>query len=205
MTTRSKDKGAEDRWMIEQHTDGGLRWGAPEHFTHRRVTSLCSSSSAPLHPRHPSCWCGRYVRSLITCMQTQAKTRAAAAACSRKRFVSASRPLQSSFLLPFPHLHFLIKAIVISFRGREEVSHGGEVTLQIPGARSPSRSAIKQICAVSTVHNLCATFPRGSPHLSEQTPPPRERAAATSCVYITHHLLHGPIRSRSREADLEST
>lgn len=114
MTTRSKDVGSESRWIIKKlthtHTQTeGLQIRPSRTFHSARVTSLSRSfvcsSSIHLFLSGLSC---RYadVRSLITCMHTQANTRAAAAAaCSRKHFISASfispPSLQSSFLSLF--------------------------------------------------------------------------------------------------------
>ncbi|CAB1421785.1 unnamed protein product [Pleuronectes platessa] len=129
------------------------------------------------------------VRSLITCMHTQAKTQELQTPPQqqqeqqeeeeeeeeRKHFISAWRLSLlcscSSRSFSSHHLHILIKTILISLRRRR---------------RRRRRRRCHMLA--STELNDNTTFPKDSPHLSEQTPPPRERAAASSCVYITHHL-----------------
>lgn len=141
------------------------------------------------------------VKLLISCVQAQAKKKKTqtCSRCSRKHFISAS-PLLSSCrapFFPFPLL-FLIKTFLISLVQPEEAWHAGdEVTGWVCSVQF-------QICIVSTVHNLhhYLYIRLNSPQWVDPTSP---AAAATSCVYITHHLLHPPIRRQSREADLEST
>lgn len=109
-------------------------------------------------------------------------------------------PLQSSLCAPLPVCPPLIKTTLVSSTHRRCQPH-------TPGACSVSVTSTRtQICPVSTLHNL-SPLPFCQAHLtSASRPHPLSReVAATSCVYIPHHLLHPPIRSRSREADLGST
>lgn len=112
-------------------------------------------------------------------------------------YICLSSPPAELLFSPFPLL-FLIKTFLISLVQPEEAWHAGdEVTGWVCSVQF-------QICIVSTVHNLhhYLYIRLNSPQWVDPTSP---AAAATSCVYITHHLLHPPIRRQSREADLEST
>lgn len=164
------------------------------------------------------------MRSVITYMQTQAKRELQRSKRSlTRRFISASGTLHLSLslrrfpyllspcrALSFPfHLHFSLSEDdphLHPFKRRRCHTHCGGVTDQGSRDQEPVQctgvlSSI-QICIVSSMHNLRTTL--CTTHLAGCTPAHRE-SAATSCVYITHHLLHQPIRSQRGEADLEST
>lgn len=140
------------------------------------------------------------VKLLISCVQAQAKKKKkpklAAVAAGNTLYLPLLSSCRAPFF-PFPLL-FLIKTFLISLVQPEEAWHAGdEVTGWVCSVQF-------QICIVSTVHNLhhYLYIRLNSPQWVDPTSP---AAAATSCVYITHHLLHPPIRRQSREADLVST
>lgn len=138
------------------------------------------------------------VKLLISCVQAQAKKKPNLQPLQQETlYICLCSPPAELLFSPFPLL-FLIKTFLISLVQPEEAWHAGdEVTGWVCSVQF-------QICIVSTVHNLhhYLYIRLNSPQWVDPTSP---AAAATSCVYITHHLLHPPIRRQSREADLEST
>lgn len=138
--------------------------------------------------------------SPITCMQTP-PPHLAGSTPSQPR-PSLLSPLQSSFLHSF-----LFSICSFSLRRPSSPSHRGGVTWA-PAARSTLAGRHRHKYEPSA---RCIISPRylyarpTSPQQVDPSSPLTREAAATSCIYITHHLLHPPIRSRSREADLGST
>lgn len=184
------------------------RWSGPLiwHFRAFKVKSHFLPSSVIIH-LSACLYVGVSVLQVCRCEVTN-QLRAGAGKKKKKKpklaAVAAGNtlylPLLSSCrapFFPFPLL-FLIKTFLISLVQPEEAWHAGdEVTGWVCSVQF-------QICIVSTVHNLhhYLYIRLNSPQWVDPTSP---AAAATSCVYITHHLLHPPIRRQSREADLEST
>jgi len=154
------------------------------------------------------------MKSLITCMHTQAEEEEpqqldVAGKTSSLPFRSPCRaPLLSSL---FICIFSLKESSNPSFRQRRchtlaRLQPDIRSTLSVrsvqfkPGHYQAHKYVLSVLCIISPLPFWQAHLTSASRlHL------PRDRDAASSCVYITHHLRHRPIRSRSREADLEST
>lgn len=142
--------------------------------------------------------------SPITCMQTP-PPHLAGNTSSQPRPSLLSPLLFSSLFFFLSHLHFLIKTTLVSFTQRR--CHIGSNCQEHAHWASPTHTHIhKSVPSARCIISPCYLYARPtSPQQVDPFSPLTREAAATSCIYITHHLLHPPISSRSREADLGST
>lgn len=156
------------------HRPRAFKFGPPEHFTQRESLHYLAPSSAPppSTSSSPVCPAGMQMwgHSSPACTRRQTQELQppphAAGNTSSLPLSSLLPPCRALFSLFFFHLHFPIKTLLVSFRQRS-CHRVGEVTLWTSGARSASAGAPSgtQICIVSTVHSLPATFLRED-HLS---------------------------------------